>query len=125
MLQGGSHGHHFLHKADFHGLPQIDRAGACDLHLHEKLPQLLVGAAQQLRQSLLRVGVMASVFAENDFVVFVKQNQFYGCGTNVNAGPVCFHNITLFRSFFVSKGYFVDFDLDFCIIWGNPKKSKK
>ena len=73
------HGDNLLDKADVHGLPQIDGPGAGDFGLQDAVSQLLPGLFQERSQSLLSLGVMASVLTKNNLIIFIQHNQFH-CG---------------------------------------------
>ena len=77
-LQCGSHGHHFLHEADAHGLAEIDGAGAGDLHLQKAGADLFPGFGKEFLKRLLGVGAVAAVLPEQDFPVFVQQHKLDG-----------------------------------------------
>ena len=77
-LQCGSDGHHLLHEADAHGLAEIDGAGAGNLHLQKAGADLFPGFGKEFLKRLLGVGTVAAVLSEQDFPVFVQQNEFDG-----------------------------------------------
>ena len=77
-LQCGGDGHHLLHEADAHGLAEIDGAGAGNLHLQKAGTDLFPGFGKELPQRLLGVGTVAAVLSEQDFPVFVQQNELDG-----------------------------------------------
>ena len=77
-LQCGSDGHHLLHEADAHGLAEIDGAGACDLHLQKAGADLFPGFGKEFLKRLLGMGTVAAVLSEQDFPVFVQQNELDG-----------------------------------------------
>ena len=93
MVQGGGHRHHFLHKTDVQGLAQIDGAGAGDGHVQGACTQLFSCLPQKIRQGLLGVGQMTAVFAENDFFLFIQDDQLYSGRANVNACSVSFRHV--------------------------------
>ena len=77
-LQCGGDGHHLLHEADAHGLAEIDGAGAGNLHLQKAGADLLPGFGKEFLKRLLGVGTVAAVLSEQDFPVFVQQNELDG-----------------------------------------------
>ena len=77
-LQCGSDGHHLLHEADAHGLAEIDGTGACDLHLQKAGADLFPGFGKEFLKRLLGMGTVAAVLSEQDFPVFVQQNELDG-----------------------------------------------
>ena len=77
-LQCGSDGHHLLHEADAHGFAEIDGAGAGNLHLQKAGADLFPGFGKEFLKRLLGVGTVAAVLSEQDFPVFVQQNEFDG-----------------------------------------------
>ena len=80
-------------------------AGASDLNLQAALTQGFFCHHQQGVQGLLGVGVVAAVISEENFAVFIQNNQLDGGGANVNAGTIGFHMVCLlYVAFSLSRG---------------------
>ena len=73
MLQSRGHGHDLLYELYIQGLAQIDGAGAGYPGEQLTFPGYLPGVGEKLRQSLLGMGPVAAVVAE-DYAVFIIQN---------------------------------------------------
>ena len=77
-LQCGGDSHHLLHEADAHGLAEIDGAGASNLHLQKAGADLFPGFGKEFLKRLLGMGAVTAVLPEQDFPVFVQQNELDG-----------------------------------------------
>ena len=95
VFQRRGHCHHFLNEGNVQSLAKVDGAGAGDLNLQAALTQGFFCHHQQGVQGLLGVGVVAAVISEENFAVFIQNNQLDGGGAHVNAGTIGFHMVCL------------------------------
>ena len=87
-----------LTAPNFQRFSQINGAGAGDAQAQVTGTKRLLRLHQQGFQGLLGMGMVAAVFSVENFPFLTENNQFYGCGADIDTGTIGVHDNLSFHS---------------------------